>query len=145
MSSVYTATCTVAATYQGISLEGGGMVSAVPSKLLVVRFNTNILSVAGMFDLQEEEYWATNATLSGILLDEFGDEITTVALLYASGATASGSFIGNFGGTQFSPDLGRGYTLVLQGVSDWGNAFNLPILAEVVNSPFPPGYSGSGS
>lgn len=109
------------------------MVSSIPSKLLVCVGNTNILSVIGMYDLEENAYWTTAASLSGTLLDQYGNVITTVALAYASGS--NGNFSAAFGGLQFYPPIGRGYTMLLQGTSDWGNAFALPILAEVVATP----------
>jgi hypothetical protein len=139
MSTIYNAALMIAIQAQGISLEGGGVVSALPSKLLVCVGNTNILQVEGMFDLQQEAYWFTAATLSGTLIDQYGNVITTVALAYASGS--NGNFSASFGGLQFYPVVARGYTMLLQGLSDWGNAFSLPILAEVVQVPIVPGIS----
>jgi len=130
MSTMYTASIGLVNSYREITLDGGGMVSALPSKLLVVRANAQTLSVQGMYDLQQQAFWTTAATLSGTLLDEFGNVITTVALLYASGS--NGNFNGTFGDSTFSPALGRGYTIVFQGTSDWGHDFNLPVPAEVV-------------
>jgi hypothetical protein len=140
MSTVYSVALAIATTAQGISLEGGGLVSAVPSKLLVCVGNTNILSVQGMYDSEQGAYWTTAATLTGTLLDQYGNVITTVTLAYASGS--NGNFSGVFGGLTYYPPVGRGYTVLLQGVSDWGNDFTLPILAEVVQSPEIVGISG---
>lgn len=139
MSTIYNAALTIATQAQGVSLEGGGLISALPSKLCVCVGNTNILSVQGMFDMEQQEYWSTMASLSGTLLDQYGNVITTVALLFASGS--NGNFSAGFGGSQFFPQVSRGYTMLLQGTSDWGNAFTLPILAEVVQTPFVPGLS----
>jgi hypothetical protein len=142
MSTIYNASITIATIFQGISLEGGGLISALPSKLLVCTGNTNILNIEGMYDQEEQQYWATNASLTGTLLDQFGNLITTINLFYATGS--NGNFTGSFGGGTYSPAVGRGYTLLLQGESDWGNFFALPILAEVVTTPEIPGLSGGG-
>jgi hypothetical protein len=133
MSAIYNASCTLASTYQQISLEGGGLVTALPSKIKIVINNTNILTAFGMYDLEEEAFWSTNGSLTGTLLDQFGNVITTVNMFLASGS--SGNFVGTFGGSGYSPAVGRGYTLLFQGTSDWGNAFSLPVLAEVVQTP----------
>ncbi len=143
MSTIYTAGINLANTAQEISLEGGGLVSALPSKLVVVRGNTQILYVEGMYDLEEQAFWSTAASLSGTLLDEFGNQIFTVTLLYASGS--NGNFSGSFGGSQFFPPVGIGYTIVFQGTSDWGSAFNLPVPAEVITSPRFTGVGGATS
>jgi len=83
-----------------------------------------------MFDTEEQQYWTTNATLTGALIDQFGNTIVTVPMLHVSGS--NGNFVGYFGGSQFLPAYGQGYTVVLTGTSDWGNAFNFPIPAQVV-------------
>jgi hypothetical protein len=137
MSIVYNIAIFPTSTLSAVGMEGGGVVSATPNKLFVVRANACTISVQGLFDNEEEQYWNTMASLTGTLLDEFGNVITTVNMTYASGS--NGNFTGSFGNLQFLPAVGRGYTFVLQGISDWGNAFTFPLLTEVVNQARPTG------
>ena len=131
MSTFYNIAIYPTTGIQVVTVEGGGLVTATPSKLTICRANTNILSVLGLYDNELEQYWTVNSTVSGTLLDEFGNVIFTTALVFASGS--NGNFIGTFGGSTFLPPVGRGYTLVIQG-NNQGNSLNYPILAEVVNS-----------
>lgn len=131
MSTCYSISLEPVNSAESVTLEGGDVISAIPDKLIIFIGNTNILTVDGMFDNLEEKYWTAAAPgLTGTLLDEYGNVITTIAMQFTS---ASGNYVGSFGGLNFQPALGRGYTMLLQGVSDWGNAFQLPILTEVVN------------
>jgi hypothetical protein len=147
VSTIYNVAIFPSSSLQSVAIEGGGVLSATPNKLYVFIYNTNIVAVQGMFDNEQQAYWSVAASLSGTLLDEFGNVVTTVNLLYTSGT--NGNFQGEFGGSTFAPAfVGDGYTFVLSGVSDWGNAFNFPVSAQVVRKsravgiyapPTPPG------
>jgi hypothetical protein len=132
MSSIYNIAIYPTNSIQLAQIEGGGVISATPSQLTIVRANTCSLLAEGMFDSEEQAFWSTNATLTGALIDQFGNVITTVQMSYVSGS--NGNFVGYFGGSQFLPLLGQGYTVVLTGTSDWGNSFNFPIPAQVVTT-----------
>ena len=109
------------------------MVSQTPSKLLVYRECTQTLQVQGLYDNEEQQYWTANDSVSGTLIDEFGNQIFCIALAFASGS--NGNFSGDFGGLTFLPNVGRGYTMVIKGVRSDGTAITAPILAEVVPAP----------
>lgn len=131
MSTIYNVTIYPVNSVECVAIEGGGVLSATPNKLFIAVFNANIVSVQGLFDNEEQEFWSTQASLTGTLFDEFGNTITTVAMFYTSGS--NGNFQGTFSDLEWAPAIiGPGYTFVLSGTSDWGNDFNFPVPAEVV-------------
>jgi hypothetical protein len=107
------------------------MVSATPSKLFIARYNTNSIVAQGIYDNDEQQFWTNSATVSGTLLDEFGNTIFSIPLSYVS--SSLGVFQGDVGDSNFGPVLGRGYTLVITGVNG-GHVVNMPIPVEVVRA-----------
>jgi hypothetical protein len=140
MSSIYNVVCGLRNICQDVYLVGGGVVSATPSKLLVCRGSTQSLVVQGLYDNEAEEFWTTNDSASGTLLDEFGNTIIQVPLIYNT--DSDGVFSGDFGGLSFYPNVGRGYTLLILGERSTGSSITLPILAEVIPQPI---FTGVGS
>jgi hypothetical protein len=131
MSTIYTVACYPTAGVTAVVIAGGGMVSATPGKLFVCRYNTNSIVAQGIYDNDQQAFWTNAASVSGTLLDEFGNTIFNIPLSYV--AASLGVFQGDVGDNNFGPTLGRGYTLVIAGVNG-GHYINMPIPVEVVRS-----------
>src|SRR5580692_1079471 len=107
------------------------MVSATPSKLFIARFNTNSIVAQGIYDNDQQAFWTNSATVSGTLLDEFGNTIFNIPLSYVT--SSLGVFQGDVGDNNFGPNLGAGYTLVITGVNG-GHYLSMPIPVQVVRA-----------
>lgn len=132
MSYIYNVECITRVQAQGVSLEGGAVISATPGKLVVCQQCTNILAIYGLYDSVEEEFWTAAAQVTGTLFDEFGNTIVVVPLSFSGG---NGVFAGEFGDFNFLPTIGRGYTFLIQ-ASFNGEYLTVPILTEVTAPRF---------
>jgi len=126
---------------QSISIEGGAVLSATPSKLIVTRENTQTISLTGLYDSDAQAYGNSTAVVQAVMLDEFGNTVVTVPLSYDPGT--QGNYSGDFGDASFLPPVGRSYTIVLSGTFN-GKAFKVPVLAEVISSPYFSGVIAGG-
>lgn len=146
MSTFYNVGINVSTYITRISIVGGGVVSATPSKLLICRGCTQTMVVQGLFDIENNEFWTVadgggasgDASVSGALIDEFGNQLFELQCTYGEGS--NGTFSVDFGDLNFYPPIGRGYTVIVKGKYK-GKGITVPLMAEVIPAPV---FSGTG-
>lgn len=104
--------------------------SATPSKLIFFQENTQAVNILGLQDALTGNF-LNAATVSITLQDGDGNQVTgciSVPLNYIVGS--NGNYTGSFGDSNFTPDIGTGYTLVVEG-NQSGNYVHVEMLVEI--------------
>lgn len=118
-----------------------GVVSglAMPTKVLVYPGSTQGIQALGFQDVVSGNYINVSspsysgAQLTLTLVDQNGaivPEVNVLAMAYVAGS--NGNYQGIFGDVSFSPTVGSGYTLILNGRDGNGNTIHLELVAQVV-------------
>ena len=88
---------------------------ATRPKLTFYQSNTQDIKIFGVIDNDTGLYW-NSASIAATMLDLDGNpipECTAVVLTYQT--ATNGDYVGTFGDNNFTPAIGTGYTLVIDG------------------------------
>lgn len=118
-------------TIGGTQAGNTTMIAATPSKLYVNPQNTEVLTLISVVDTVTGIPWGASGSISGSLVDSLGNPVTEFSLVpipYIPGT--QGVFQVSLGDTSFLPNIGTGFTLILDG-NQGGVVLHLEIPVEV--------------
>jgi len=105
-------------------------VSATPSKFILYQSNSQIITITSLYDNVGQAY-LDSATITGTLQDPDGADIaecTDILFTYVAGS--QGNYQAVFGDINFTPAVGTGYTLVIDG-NQSTSTIHLELLVEI--------------